>query len=94
MTTHASEPSCRPATATSQASAPRVVFYLAVVLALSGCGISGGKKSDDKNPLILTECPATLPELTDPSLGATDKLMIQWANIFHRCRSAATAGVK
>lgn len=59
---------------------------------LVGCGFFPKRTADDKNPLILTECPSTLPELTDPTFGGTVQKMVEWANIYFNCRAAATAG--
>ena len=53
------------------------------------------KKSEDKNPLVLTECPESLPPLKDgATFGDSNLKLIEVAGVYHACRSAAMAGVK
>lgn len=77
----------------SRVTSMKSLAVIILALILSGCGMFQ-KRSEDKNPLVVTECPATLEELNDPSFGATVQLMVKWANQYHSCRSAALAGVK
>lgn len=70
------------------------VILLASVLSLSGCGLFGKKHVDAGNPLCIANCPKELPLLLDPSLGATDKLMIEWAGIYHKCAASCLGETK
>ena len=64
---------------------------LIACLALAGCTATGGTKGDN-NPLLATECPEQLPELTDNTFGGTTEKLVEVAGIYHRCRRAALAG--
>lgn len=69
------------------------IFALFLILSLSGCGLFS-KKSDDRNPLCKTECPAELPPLTKDTFGDADLKLIEWAGIYHKCRTACQAGTE
>ena len=76
----------------------RIAIYTAVyavlLINLSGCG-SWFKKSEDKNPLVVTECPETLPPLKDnATFGDSNLKLIEVAGIYHSCRKAALTGTK
>lgn len=61
---------------------------------LPGCGMFS-KKSEDKNPLLTTECPAELPALKDgATFGDSNLKIIEIAGAYHACRKAALTGEK
>lgn len=70
----------------------RYTVMVYICISLAGCGFFPKKTSEDKNPLVTTECPSTLPELTDPTFGGTVQKMVEWANVYFKCRAAATVG--
>lgn len=66
---------------------------ITAALFLSGCGSFFVKKpTEDKNPLLATECPVELQPVADDTFGSTVKAAIAWANQYHNCRRAALTG--
>ncbi len=43
------------------------------------------------NVLLTVSCPDTLPAVTDPSVGALVRGLIDTAEVYHSCRAAALA---
>lgn len=72
--------------------AGRIIVTGILLLSLSGCGFFTKKPTEDKNPLLATECPAELQPVSDDSFGATVKAAIGWAQTYHNCRRAALTG--
>lgn len=72
----------------------KTLIMLLCVFALSGCGFFSKKPSEDKNPLLSTECPVELPALNSDTFGAADLKLIEVAGIYHACRKAAISGTK
>ena len=73
----------------------KLLIALLISTQLVGCGFFTKKPTEDKNPLLLTECPAELPPLKDgATFGDSNLKLIEVAGIYHACRNAATAGVK
>lgn len=72
----------------------RYALILAISMQVAGCGLFGGKKAEDKNPLIRTECPETLPPLRDgATFGDSNLKIVEVAGIYFACRKAALTGV-
>lgn len=65
----------------------KALLIVLVAATLSGCSFFQ-KRADDKNPLCKAECPAELPALTRDTFGDADLKLIEWAGIYHKCRTA------